>query len=83
MLHFVFVVLSVAAGALVWAEKPTTSSTPTIVKLWPKDQMPGRGLKGPEKELPSRGDNVIRITDINEPSIAVYRLQTRVNRLPQ
>ena len=74
MLHFVSFVLSVASGASVWAEKPASSSVPTIVNLWPKDQMPGRGLKGPEKELPSRGDNVIRITDINEPSIDVYKV---------
>jgi hypothetical protein len=32
-----------------------------IVPLWPKGQMPGRGSTGPERELPARGDNVIRL----------------------
>ncbi|NBY01560.1 MAG: alpha/beta hydrolase [Planctomycetes bacterium] len=73
-LYFFSVLLCVTSGSLAFGEKPASSSAPTIVKLWPKDQMPGRGLKGPEKELPSRGDNVIRITDINEPSIAVYKV---------
>jgi len=35
--------------------------------------MPGHGTKGVERELPARGDDVIRLTDINEPSIAVFR----------
>ena len=74
MLYLVSFVLCVPLGTLALAEKPSPSNLPTVVKLWPKDQMPGRALKGPEKELPSRGDNVIRITDINEPSIAVYKV---------
>jgi len=41
--------------------------------LWPKDKMPGHGPTGVERELPSRGDNVCRITDINEPSITVFK----------
>ncbi|MEN9573225.1 MAG: hypothetical protein RL514_1080 [Verrucomicrobiota bacterium] len=48
--------------------------TTTTVSLWPKDQMPGRGATGPERELPARGDNVIRLTDINEPTITVFKV---------
>ena len=58
----------------VWAEKPASSAAPLNIALWPREKMPGEVSKGPERELPSRGDNVTRITDINEPSIAVYKV---------
>ena len=45
--------------------------------------MPGRGCTGPERELPSRGDNVIRLTDINEPTIAVFKGPVRSRMLGQ
>ena len=45
---------------------------PTSMTLWPTGKMPGHGPTGVERELPSRGDNVLRITDINEPVITVF-----------
>jgi len=35
--------------------------------------MPGKGSEGTEHAVPSRGDGVIRLTDINEPTIAVFK----------
>ena len=51
--------LCLAAGAPARAEEPAGAAA--IVPLWPKGQMPGRGSTGPERELPARGDNVIRL----------------------
>ena len=62
-------VLCVATGTQLRAEEPATATVP----LWPKGQMPGRGSTGPEKELPARGDNVIRLTDISEPMLTVFK----------
>jgi len=46
-----------------------------IVPLWPEGKMPGRGTKdgGAEKEVPSRGDGVTRITNVSEPTITIYK----------
>ena len=41
--------------------------------IWPKDKMPGKGSEGTEHAAPARGDGVIRLTDINEPTIAVFK----------
>lgn len=64
--------LCLAAGAPARAEEPAGAAA--IVPLWPKGQMPGRGSMGPERELPARGDNVIRLTDINEPTLTVFKV---------
>ncbi len=65
-------VLCVASGAPARAGEPAGAAA--IVPLWPKGQMPGRGSTGPERELPARGDNVTRLTDINEPTITVFKV---------
>lgn len=43
------------------------------LSLWPRDRMPGRGADRTEHETPSRGDNVVRLTDVSEPSMAVFK----------
>ena len=44
-----------------------------VVTLWPKGGMPGQAGPGPERTLPARGDHVVRLTDISEPSFTVYK----------
>jgi acetyl esterase/lipase len=52
----------------------TTSVQPFVtVPIWPKNKMPGKGSEGTEHAVQSRGDGVIRLTDINEPTIAVFK----------
>jgi acetyl esterase/lipase len=46
---------------------------PVTMAVWPAGKMPGKGPDGVEKELPSNGESVIRITNINEPAIAVFK----------
>jgi acetyl esterase/lipase len=36
--------------------------------------MPGQAAAGPERAMPARGDNVLRLTDISEPSFTVYKV---------
>jgi acetyl esterase/lipase len=52
--------------------------------LWPAGKMPGHGPKegAVEKALPSRGDNVLRITDIHEPSISVFKAPVTSHSTP-
>jgi hypothetical protein len=57
----------------IWAQSLNTGRSPTSMTLWPTGKMPGHGPTGVERELPSRGDNVLRITDINEPAITVFK----------
>lgn len=63
-------ILCIVFGAPAWAEEPVPTAT---VPLWPKDKMPGNSSQGPEKAMPARGDSVIRLTDINLPTITVFK----------
>ena len=53
--------------------KPVPSVPGVVVTLWPKGAMPGQAGPGPERTLPARGDHVVRLTDISEPSFTVYK----------
>ena len=53
--------------------KPVPSVPGVVVTLWPKGGMPGQAGPGPERTLPARGDHVVRLTDISEPSFTVYK----------
>ena len=68
------VALLLGALPLTFAEsaKPTPKGSGIVVALWPKGAQPGQPVKGPERTLPARGDEVIRLTDVSEPSFTVY-----------
>ena len=42
------------------------------IDVWPEGKMPPRGAKDPEADLPARGDNVRRVTNISRPTLAVF-----------
>jgi acetyl esterase/lipase len=54
--------------------KPGPTMPGVVVTLWPKGAMPGQAATGPERAMPARGDNVLRLTDISEPSFTVYKV---------
>lgn len=54
--------------------KPGPTMPGVVVTLWPKGVMPGKAIAGPERAMPARGDNVLRLTDISEPSFTVYKV---------
>jgi acetyl esterase/lipase len=53
--------------------KPEPTVPGVVVTLWPKGAMPGQPVAGPERTLPARGDHVVRLTDVSEPSFTVYK----------
>jgi acetyl esterase/lipase len=55
------------------AQDPAPAQATVTLPIWPKDKMPGKGSEGTEHAVPARGDGVIRLTDINEPTIAVFK----------
>ena len=65
-----------AAALICHAEeaKPGPTMPGVVVSLWPKGAMPGQAAAGPERAMPARGDNVLRLTDISEPSFTVYKV---------
>jgi acetyl esterase/lipase len=65
-----------AAALICHAEeaKPGPTMPGVVVTLWPKGAMPGQAAAGPERAMPARGDNVLRLTDISEPSFTVYKV---------
>lgn len=56
--------------------QPAPRGPGIVVMLWAKDAVPAPTTQGPEKALPSRGDNVLRLTEISEPSFTVYRAES-------
>ena len=74
LIPIIAAVLCVSSGAPTRAQEPAPRRAVATMPLWPTGKMPGRGSAGPEKELPARGDNVIRLTDINEPTITVFKI---------
>jgi len=43
----------------------------TIISLWPKDKIPNR-IESDEKEVHTQGDDLLRISKVQEPTIEVY-----------
>mgnify|MGYP000845263754 FL=1 len=56
--------------------KPDPEGPGIVVTLWSKGSMPGQPVKGTERTLPARGDEVIRLTDISDPAFTVYRAES-------
>jgi acetyl esterase/lipase len=54
--------------------KPGPTVPGQVVTLWPKGGIPGKAIAGPERAQPARGDDVLRLTDIAEPSFTVYKV---------
>ena len=77
MLRLTSLATALLLGALpaCYAEtaKPEPKGPGIVVTLWPKGAMPGQAGKGAERTLPARGDAVVRLTDISEPSFTVYQ----------
>ena len=76
MLRLILTSVVLLSGALpaFSAERalPEPKGPGIVVPLWPKGTMPGQAIKGTERSLPARGDEVVRLTDISEPSFTVY-----------
>lgn len=60
-----------------WAAEP-----PTVLPVWPKDKMPDSGAAEPEKEAPSKGDGVTRITNVSEPTLTIFPAPASQNPAP-
>lgn len=77
MLRLTSLATALLLGALPASYAETAKSEPKgpgiVVTLWPKGAMPGQAGKGTERTLPARGDAVVRLTDISEPSFTVYQ----------
>lgn len=74
--HFITllcVLRCVASSMPAQAQEPSTPRATVALPVWPAGKMPGRGPTGTERELPSKGDNVIRLTDVHEPAISVFQ----------
>jgi acetyl esterase/lipase len=75
----------IASGSILLMKNPTTwiamltlafaapsFAAPEVVSVWPSGKMPGNGAKEAEKEAPSKGDGVVRLTNVSEPTMTVY-----------
>lgn len=73
---YLLIVFAAGAAPLVgFAAEPARSQGPSPhdeERLWPEGQMPGSATKNPEADLPDRGDDVRRITDVSEPTLTWF-----------
>ena len=51
----------------------SAAETPVTYSVWPAGKMPGVGAAAPEKEMPSKDDGVVRITNVSDPTLTIYR----------
>lgn len=54
------------------AATPAAPQAAATVDVWPAGKVPGGGAKEPEADLPPRGDNVRRVTNVSRPTLAVF-----------
>lgn len=47
-------------------------AAPEVIPVWPSGKRPGLGAKEAEKETPSKGDGVVRLTNVSEPTLTIY-----------
>jgi acetyl esterase/lipase len=57
---------------LALASATLSFAAPEVVSVWPSGKMPGNGAKDAEKEAPSKGDGVVRLTNVSAPTMTVY-----------
>jgi len=55
---------------------------PVCIQLWPSGKMPGHAATETEHEMPSRGDGVIRISDVSRPTLTVFRAPANSSKTP-
>ena len=49
------------------------AEAPVVLPVWPTGKMPGVGAAAPETEATARGDGVVRVTNVSEPTLMVFR----------
>jgi acetyl esterase/lipase len=54
-------------------ESPAPAEPLVSLSVWPSGKMPGVGAAEPEKEQPSKGDGVVRLTNVSDPTLTEYR----------
>ncbi len=52
------------------------------VPVWPAGKMPGVGAAAAEKEATAKGDGVIRLTNVSEPNLTVFRAPSATTATP-
>lgn len=49
---------------------------PVVFPVWPAGNMPGVATAAPEMEAPAKGDGVVRLTNVSEPTLTVFRVSS-------
>ena len=72
--------LSLILSAQIAKQSTLPATAPT--SIWPEGKMPGTAAKEAERDMPSKGDNVQRITNISQPTITVFSAPKKVAPSP-
>lgn len=76
------IVMNAAAARANKPAIPPAAVPSAVIDVWPAGAMPGHGAGGPERKMPSHGDNAERITDISQPTLSLCLLPRRDGPMP-
>jgi acetyl esterase/lipase len=73
-----FILCLLMTAAQVAVSQISESIEPTVViDVWTDGTMPGKGAGEPEAEMPAKGDNVQRITNISRPTLSFFPVKKK------
>lgn len=65
--------LLITLAQIVHSQNFSGTTKPTsVIDVWTNGKMPGNAASEPEAEMPNKGDNVQRITNINNPTLSLF-----------
>jgi acetyl esterase/lipase len=70
--HLVRSILALFLLAQMGAAQTSSVAERVNVDVWPEGKMPGREAEQSERDMPSKGDNVQRITNISRPTLTLF-----------
>jgi acetyl esterase/lipase len=68
-----FIVLLILLARVYPAPAQSSGPSGNVIDVWPESKMPGKSAAEQETELPPRGDNVTRITNISHPTLTLFK----------
>ena len=68
--------------ALLLGSAANAAEAPVALKVWPVGKMPGVGAVAAEMEAPTKGDGVVRLTNVSEPDLTVFRAPSATASTP-
>jgi acetyl esterase/lipase len=80
--HLVRWILVIFLIAQMGVAQTSSAAGPVMVDVWSEEKMPGHGAGESERDMPSKGDNVRRITNISRPMLTLFSTTNKKGPAP-